>query len=70
MVSLLPSLGVGGRSIGDLGRAAHPRRSLPLGSEQLSGSFRVRSAAGSLGSQPQEARVATLTLTLTLTPNP
>ena len=53
MVSLLPSLGVGGRSIGDLGGTAHPCRSLPLGPERRSGSFQVRSAARSLDSSAQ-----------------
>ena len=61
MVSLLPSLRVGGRGIGDLGRAAHPRRSLPLGPEQLSGSFRVHSAARSLDSSAPAGQDTSLT---------
>ena len=52
-------LGVRGqtRGIGHVGRASGPHRSLPLGPGRLSGSPRVRSAAGRLGSPPQEARL-------------
>ena len=46
------------RNIGDFGRASRPQRGLPSGPGRLSGSSRARSAAGSLESQPREARVA------------
>ena len=46
------------RNIGDFGRASRPHRGLPSGPERLNGSSRARSAAGSLESQPREARIA------------
>eukprot|EP00964_Phaeocystis_antarctica_P018229 scaffold10092_cov66-Phaeocystis_antarctica.AAC.5 len=51
-------LRVGSGGIGDFSRAFRPHHSLPRGPERLSGSPRVRSAAKSQESQPQEARAA------------
>ena len=44
------------RGIGDFSCASRPRRDLPLGPGWLSGSSRVRSAAGSRESPPEETR--------------
>ena len=46
------------RNIGDFGQASRPHRGLSSGPERLNGSSRARSAAGSLESQPREARIA------------
>eukprot|EP00964_Phaeocystis_antarctica_P106888 scaffold71682_cov63-Phaeocystis_antarctica.AAC.1 len=64
---LLPAscLRVDTRRVGAFGRAARPRRSLPLSPERLSGSSRVRSAARSLESQPPEARAVSCGTTKT-----
>ena len=57
-VGLAAGLTARRRNIGDFGRVSRPHRGLPSGPERLNGSSRARSAAGSLESQPREARIA------------